>query len=274
MGSARASISSGTRCAFSNPESEVLPRSKYDQQLDQRTQHDQHAQHDQYGQKHDQPAQQSRQQQQSAQGTADVGTRRNDFQQQQGDQQQYEAQQPGLGDQQQPKQGTAGGSAVKLQCPVSALLTLQRFEQHDKGMHSMSNSRWTVDCTSFYDFLRKNRDSVTTAFEVGVSVRGPQVARAVSDFEEAVTPGNNPAAYSMAGIVMVGFKQCGSKAVLGNARGLVKNTLYRSQDLSALIAEVNRDGVLDREVAEINLRADEMAEFKDFELSTEGGRLD
>ena len=100
-----------------------------------------------------------------------------------------------------------------------------------------------MDCTSFYNFLRKNRDSVTTAFEVGVSVRGPQVARAVSEFEEAVTPGNNPAAYSMAGIVMVGFKQCGSKAVLGNARGLVKNALYRSQDLNELIAEVKRDGV-------------------------------
>ena len=74
------------------------------------------------------------------------------------------------------------------------MLSLQRFELHDSRMHSIVNSRWTVDCTSFYDFLEEKRSGVTAALKQGLSERGPKLVSAVDEFVDAVTPGNNPAA--------------------------------------------------------------------------------
>ena len=182
-------------------------------------------------------------------------------------QQQYEAGQPETGDHQQ-----SGGTALSLQCPVSAMLTLQRFELHDSSLFSKATSRWTVDCVSFYDHINTNRSKVTTALEQAVLERGPLVVRAVSEFIEAVTPGNNPAAHSMAGTIICGFKSSGSKAVTGNLRGLCMNALYRSRDLEELIGEVRRNGIFNREVAAMKVKASDMAGFRDFDPATEQGR--
>ena len=160
---------------------------------------------------------------------------------------------------------------MSLQCPISALLTLQRFEQHDSSLFSKANSRWTVDCVSFYDHISTNRSKVTTTLEQAVLERGPLVVNAVSEFIEAVTPGNNPAAHSMAGTIICGFKSSGSKAVVGNLRGLCMNALYRSRDLEELIGEVGRNGVFNREIAAMEVKASDMAGFRDFDPGTEQG---
>ena len=49
------------------------------------------------------------------------------------------------------------------------------------------------------------------------------------------------------------------------------NALYRSRDLEELISEVRRNGVFDREVAAMKVRANDMEGFKDFDPSTEQG---
>ena len=136
----------------------------------------------------------------------------------------------------------------------------------------MVNSRWTVDCTSFYDFLEEKRSGVTAALKQGLSERGPKLVSAVDEFVDAVTPGNNPAAHSMSGILLCGFKKGGSKAIIGDARGLVINAVHRSRDLAALIKEVKREGVFSRAVATSCKRIDEMSGFMDFCPSTEQGR--
>jgi hypothetical protein len=121
-----------------------------------------------------------------------------------------------------------------------------------------------VDCTSFYDFLEEKRSGVTAALKQGLSERGPKLVSAVDDFVEAVTPGNNPAAHSMSGILLCGFRKGGSKAIIGDARGLVMNAVHRSRDLAALIKEVRREGVFNRTVAASSKRINEMKGFMDF----------
>jgi hypothetical protein len=125
---------------------------------------------------------------------------------------------------------------------------------------------------TFYDFLDTNRSKVTAALEQGVLERGPLVERAVNEFVEAVTPGNNPAAHSMAGTLICGFKRSGSKAVIGNLRGLCMNALHRSRDLGELISEVSTSGMFDREVAAVRIRANDMEGFQDFDPGTKQGR--
>ena len=88
-----------------------------------------------------------------------------------------------------------------------------------------------MDCVSFYNHISTNRSKVTSALEQAVLERGRLVVNAVSAVIEAVTPGNNPAAHNMAGAIICGFKTIGSKAAIGNLRGLCMNAMYRSRDL-------------------------------------------
>ena len=95
---------------------------------------------------------------------------------------------------------------------------------------------------------------------------------AVSEFVKAATPGNNPAAHNMAGVIICDFKRSGLKAMISSLRGLCMNALHRSRDLEVLNGEVRRDGVFNREVAATRVRANDMGGFEDFDPSTEQGR--
>ena len=125
---------------------------------------------------------------------------------------------------------------------------------------------------TFYDFIDTNRSKVTATLEQGITERGPLAVKAVREFIKAVTPGNNPTGHSMAGTILCGFKRSGSKAVIGNLRGLVLNALHRGKDLEELISEVKSSGLFDREIAATKVRASDMEGFEDFDPSTEQGR--
>ena len=73
------------------------------------------------------------------------------------------------------------------------------------------------------------------AVKQGMSERNPKLVSAVDDFVEAATPDNNPAAHTISGLPLGGFKKGGSKAIIGDAPGLVVYAIHRSRDLAALI---------------------------------------
>ena len=179
------------------------------------------------------------------------------------------------GDSCMPEQ-VAAVSARELECPISALQTLLWYEQHDPPLHREGDKRWTVNGPTMYDHIVKNRSDVTQKFEDAVAEPGPQVEAAMNAFRAAVTEnqqGGRVTEHSMASLLVEGFKRCGSEAVAEDARGLVLNAVVRSKDLGALVAEVEAEGVFDREVSEADVSIADMPGFQDFDPGTSAGRM-
>ena len=179
------------------------------------------------------------------------------------------------GDSCMPEQ-VAAVSARELECPISALQTLLWYEHHDPPLHREGDKRWTVNGPTMYDHIVKNRSDVTQKFEDAVAEPGPQVEAAMNAFRAAVTEnqqGGRVTEHSMASLLVEGFKRCGSEAVAEDARGLVLNAVVRSKDLGALVAEVEAEGVFDREVSEADVSIADMPGFQDFDPGTSAGRM-
>jgi hypothetical protein len=165
----------------------------------------------------------------------------------------------------------AAVSARELECPINALQTLLWYEQHDPTLHREGDKRWTIKGPTMYDHIAKNRSDMTDKYESAVAEPGPQVEAAMNEFMGAVREsqqGGKVTEHSMASLLAEGFKRCGSEAVAEDARGLVLNAVVRSKDLGALVAEVEAEGVFDREVSEADVRIADMPGCQDFDPGT------
>ena len=116
---------------------------------------------------------------------------------------------------------------------------------------------------------------MAAAYEAAAAEPGPHLEAAVGEFVSSVaagTPGGRVAEHSMTSLLVEGVKRCGAEGVTEDARGLVMNAVFRSGDLEVLVAEVNKEGVFDREISEAEIKVAEMPGFRDFDPSTDAGR--
>ena len=163
--------------------------------------------------------------------------------------------------------------AIDLECHIGALQTLLWYTQYNKQLHSERDKRVTVNSATLYDFIAKNRPEVIVALQTAIAEPGPHIQQAVNAFTAAVASGHRKVdKCSISGLLLEAYSRAESEAVAEDARGLVANAVFRSRELSALEAEVNRSGIFDRELSEGDFRVASLEGFQDFDPATAAGR--
>ena len=98
-------------------------------------------------------------------------------------------------------------------------------------MHKEGGKRWAVGGPTVHGHLDGSRSGVAATLGAAVLGPGPQVEAATNEFVSAVAaavPGGRLAQHSISSLLVEGHKRCGSKPVVGDARGLVANAMQRS----------------------------------------------
>ena len=150
-------------------------------------------------------------------------------------------------------------SAIDLECHIGALQTLLWYREHNPDIHRDTDRRRTVNGPTMFDHLTLHSAEVIDELQMG---------QAFNKF----TAGGKIDKCSISSLLLEAFCRSGCESVAEDARGIVIDAVSRSRDLDAMLQEVVKTGMFDREAgADDEIRLAELDGFQDFNPATAAG---